>query len=216
MVHSDTTQSIQDFFAEEGKLLVFRKKDVILRPNETPSGVFFITRGYVKSYTLTNTGQTNLLIIYKAQELLPLGWAMGDHKVDCYYEAKTIVEGWSVPNILFQERLLRDPLLSERVTHQVLELMRLYSARIQTLEHRSARDRLAYYLSYLMERYGIARGEDVIIDAPITHQDLADSLNMSRETASREMEKLVRQGLIEQQSHLIVIKNYRQFKKTFE
>jgi hemerythrin-like metal-binding protein len=60
-------------------------------------------------------------------------------------------------------------------------------------------------LIYLAERFGQAHGKEVTIKAPITHQDLADSINMSRETASRALELLIEEKLFEQRDHTFVI-----------
>ena len=49
------------------------------------------------------------------------------------------------------------------------------------------------------------QGKQIIINAPITHQDIADSINMSRETASRALEQLFNSGLMGQKDHLFTV-----------
>jgi predicted transcriptional regulator len=54
-------------------------------------------------------------------------------------------------------------------------------------------------------RFGKTTLKGTLIEAPITHQDIADSLNMVRETVSRTIEKLIAQNLIEQINHSFVL-----------
>jgi len=62
-------------------------------------------------------------------------------------------------------------------------------------------------LIYLAERFGEAKGKEIAINVTITHHDLADSINMSRETASRSLELLFEEGLLSQDDHTFVIRD---------
>ena len=48
----------------------------------------------------------------------------------------------------------------------------------------------------LADRFGEKTKDGIRIKAPIRHQDIAESVNCSRETASRELAKLNKKGLI--------------------
>jgi CRP-like cAMP-binding protein len=47
----------------------------------------------------------------------------------------------------------------------------------------------------------------LVIDVPLRHQDIASSINASRETASRELAKLEQRGLIKTKQFLITLKD---------
>lgn len=97
--------------------------------------------------------------------------------------------------------------LSRETLSQTVNIISVYTQRIQTLEYRSARERVIAELIYLAERFGERHGKEIIVNAPITHQDIADSINMSRETASRALGLLFEEGLMGQKDHLFVIKD---------
>jgi len=44
-----------------------------------------------------------------------------------------------------------------------------------------------------------------VFKVPVTHQDIADSINTTRETASRALELLFKERLVEQKNHLFTI-----------
>lgn len=62
----------------------------------------------------------------------------------------------------------------------------------------TARGRIIAELISLAERFGESHGNRILIEAPITHQDIADSINMTRETASRALEQLFEERLMGQ------------------
>lgn len=95
--------------------------------------------------------------------------------------------------------------LSQEILKQTVDIITVYTQRIQTLEFRTARERIIAELLYLSERFGVRSGTEVLIDAPITHQDIADSINMTRETASRALELLFKEGLMGQKDHLFTV-----------
>ena len=60
---------------------------------------------------------------------------------------------------------------------------------------------------HMAKRFGDNKSGIVTILAPVTQKDIAYSIGMTRETASRQLSKLERKRLITYKGHLIVIKN---------
>jgi CRP-like cAMP-binding protein len=56
-------------------------------------------------------------------------------------------------------------------------------------------------------RFGKETEEGMVIEVPLRHQDIASSINASRETASREIAVLERKKLIENKRFYIVLKD---------
>ncbi len=88
---------------------------------------------------------------------------------------------------------------------QLINTFTVYAQRIQNLGYRLPRERVIACLLDLATRFGQSQGQSTIIEAPITHQDIADSINMTRETASRALELLFKDGLVAQKDHLFII-----------
>jgi CRP/FNR family transcriptional regulator len=103
--------------------------------------------------------------------------------------------------------------LTQEILNQAVNVIAIYTQRIQTLEFRSARGRVISEMLFMAERFGKPHGSEIIISAPITHQDISDSINMNRETASRALEQLIEEGLIGQTKHLFTIRNPEKLKE---
>ena len=184
----------------------YQKGETIINGVEEPKGIYLIKEGYVKAYSISTMGQSNLLIIHSTGDFIPLPWALdGEQSSDLYYEAMSnvIVIRSSKSNL--RSTMGKDPWLSQEVFKKAVSIIESYTKRIQTLEFRTAEGKVISELLNLAVRFGKTTLKGTLIEAPITHQDIADSLNMVRETVSRTIEKLIAQNLIEQINHSFVL-----------
>lgn len=195
-------ESIVAHFSD-GLLLHFAKNEIIIDDTDEPKGVYLIKKGFVKAYSISQAGHNNLLLIHEVDEFIPLPWALdGAHMTGLYYAAMTNVTVLRASKDKLRSAMGNNSWLSQEILRQAVNILTVYTQRIQTLEFRSAQGRIIAELLYLAKRFGRRIGKNILIDAPITHQDLADSINMSRETASRALEFLFKEGLVDQKNHL--------------
>ena len=89
----------------------------------------------------------------------------------------------------------------------MVELYLVYDARIANLEYRYAYDRIIAQLLLLTKHFGKKQSQGILIDIPIRHHDIADLVNATRETVSREIGKMERKELLWYKNHRIVIKS---------
>jgi CRP/FNR family transcriptional regulator len=201
------SESIISHFSE-GELTHFDKNDILVQGNEEPTAVFFIQSGYVKAYSISQGGQQNLLLIHGAHEIMPLPWALdGPQKLGIFYEAMSDVTASKTSKDYLRAAMGTNSWLAEQVLRQLVTTFTVYAQRIQSLGYRLPRERVIACLLDLATRFGSHLDKGVVIEAPITHQDIADSINMTRETASRVIEQLTKDGLVAQIDHLFVIKD---------
>lgn len=184
----------------------FKSGETIINGLDEPDGVYLIKDGFVKAHSVSESGMGNLLLIHEAGEFIPMPWALdGLHTTGLYYEAMTEVTVLRVPKNKLREAMGHNPWLSQEISKQTVRIITVYTQRIQALQFRSARGRIIAELLSLAERFGIRDKDSILIEAPITHQDLADLINMNRETASRALEILIKEGLIGQTDHLFTV-----------
>ena len=208
-IKKPSEESIVAHFSD-GILMHFSDGDTIINGLEDPEGVYLIKKGFVKAFSLSKAGLGNLLTIHQAGEFMPLPWALdGEHTTGLYYEAMSDVTVLRASKDKLRSAMGNNTWLSQEIMKQAVSIIGVYTQRIQTLEFRSARGRMIAELLYLAERFGEKHGKEVQINAPITHQDIADSINMTRETASRALEQLFEDGLIGQEDHLFTVLDYQ-------
>lgn len=199
------TAQLVDFFRTNGFRATYRKDDFIIRADETAPGVFYILEGLVKAYDFTRYGEENLLIIRKEHEVFPLIWAVTGQERQVMYRALTPTTTLRVGREEFVTFLRRSPEVLAPLMDMTIEMYRLHSERIINLEYRTVRERVISFLLTMAQRLGTDTPEGVLIEAPLRHQDIASSINASRETATRELLYLVRKGLIRKKGTNLVL-----------
>jgi len=198
--------SIKNHFTD-GVIRHFSKGETIVDGAEGPKGVYLIKKGFVKAFTITKTGEINLMLIHDEHEFIPLIWALdGAYTEGLFYEAMSDVTVLVTSKEKLRSAMDKNTWLSQEILKQSVDIITAYGKRIETLGMRTARERLIAELLNLTDTFGKTHGNKVLIDAPITHQDIADSINMTRETASRALGLLFDEGLVEQVDHLFTVR----------
>ncbi len=192
-----------DFFQSE-RQLVYKKGEVIIRPEDEPSGIYYISEGFVKAYAITKYGEENLLIIRKHGEVFPLIWAFtGTHR-EIFYEAMETSVLWRCSRESLMKFLDENPSVLHVLLDMAIEMYRIHSERVNNLEYRTVRERVVSFLLFLAQRFGRETKEGVILEIPIRRQDIAASINATRETTSRELTALTRKNLVQHNDYMVL------------
>lgn len=81
--------------------------------------------------------------------------------------------------------------------------------RIEHLSSENVYTRVISLLLYLAAHFGSSS----LVDLPLTHQEVASLTGSTRETVSRQIERLKKKRLITYKRHTIVIKNPKKLKR---
>ena len=207
------TAELVELFRTRGLKQTFRKGDFVIRPGDAPSGVFYIYKGLVKAYDITKYNEENLLIIRKADEIFPLIWAITGQERDVIYQALAPTTTWQLSREAFLDFISKEPEAMAPIVDMTIEMYRLHSERILNLEYRSVRERIISFLLTMSQRFGKQTADGVIIEVPLRHQDIASSINATRETTSRELSALERKGLLKNKQSMIVLYDVKGLRK---
>lgn len=207
---SERYEALKDTF-RRGRHLTFKKGEFIIRPGDTPPGVFFIESGLVKAYDITKYGEENLLVVRHEGEVFPLIWAVTGQERSVIYQAIAPTSMWRISRVDFLKEIEHpDNVLA--VLDMTIEMYRLHSERIINLEYRSVRERLISFMLTMSTRFGKEHPDGLMIDLPLRQQDIASSINSSRETTSRELSLLEKKGLIATNPQYIILKDVKKLK----
>ena len=191
----------------QGTRLTYKKGEFIIRPGETPSGIFYIESGLVKAYDITKYGEENLLIVRKEHEIFPLIWAITGQERHVIYEALAPTEVWRLNRKAYITYIEKNNEVLAPLLDMAVEMYRIHSERIINLEYRTVRERLISFLLSMADRFGKKIETGIEIQVPLKQQDIASSINASRETTSRELNMLDRKGYVNSGKAQIIIKD---------
>lgn len=189
--------SIKEFL-ERYPLASYGKGETILLKEVVPSHVFIVKTGVVKVSSISASGDEQAVSFDTEGELFPIGWAVGAiERTQYFYTALTKVTAYKVPRKDYQDYLATRP-HSMLVRYQELAA-RLVSMqeRINALQQPKASDKILHTLLYMAHRFGAKVSvKTARLKIPITQQELALFVGLTRETTSIELKKLEKAGLI--------------------
>lgn len=197
---------------ERGTRLSYKKGEYIVRPGESPSHIFYIKEGLVKAFNISKYGEENLLIIRKEHEIFPLIWAITGQGRSIIYQTLGPTTVYRIDRNDFNAYLRENPEALYPFIDLITEQYQMHSERILNLEYRSVRERLVSFLLTMALRFGKTTKNGILIDVPLKQQDIASSINASRETTSRELGVLERKGLVTNAQSYITIKDKKALK----
>ncbi|MCL6096835.1 MAG: Crp/Fnr family transcriptional regulator [Patescibacteria group bacterium] len=205
-------KNLVDFFLEQ-KPRSYKKGQIFLRPDDDRTEIFYLEKGFVKAYSLTEEGDQKTHIIFKKGDIFPLVSIFAPPAEDVFFETidETILRKLGKKGFL--DFIKKDNKFLFEVIEKIAALMRVYIDTIDSLEYIKADARIIDHLLFLSERFGKKQRKKILIQVPLTHKDIAESTAISRETASREIELLKRKKLIDNTSKHFIIKDIEKLKK---
>jgi CRP/FNR family transcriptional regulator, cyclic AMP receptor protein len=185
----------------------YKKGEMIIRADDDPMGIFYLKSGYVRQYTISKTGFELTLHILKPSAYFPIVWAINGTPNVYYFEALTPVEVGRAPrdqvvNFIKDKPVVIFELMSELVGEYAESL-----TRIEHLVFSDAYRRVISVLLYIAKHFGEKTPEGIIIDHRFTQQDIATLVGVARETASNELTRLDKKGLIKIVDHTLLFEN---------
>lgn len=171
-----------------------------------------IKTGYIKRYLITSDGSKGIQVIFGPNDIFPLTPVYKTtYQMDIYsgpeqyyYESMTDIEVFSISQIELQEALKTNPLIYKDLFYAAGLRLNSYIHRLESMSSRAANKKVAHQLAYLADTYGKISDEGIIITVPLTHQNLADILNLARETVTHCMTRLEEKGLIRANKNILV------------
>ncbi|MDB5175511.1 MAG: transcriptional regulator, Crp/Fnr family [Candidatus Saccharibacteria bacterium] len=183
-------------FFELGDLRSYEKGDWICG-NETGACDFihYIKYGYVKAYS--ETDKEHVHIIFDVNEIFPILKLDDSQDRRVRYGAISKVKIYNIHRDHVIQKIKSDLAFSNSVLASVLSLYRVQADRVDNLEHREAYQRVVNRILFLVARFGVQQEDgSYVLSRIFTHKLIANTLNLSRESVSREIMQLQELGLL--------------------
>ena len=195
----------------EERRLHYNKRQII-QSTDTQNKFSLVKKGYIKRYLITNTGSLGIEVIYGPGDVFPLtllfkkifGRDINDSPETYYYEAMTDVDICSIDADLLVDKINKNPLLYESLFMECGTRLHSTLNGLESLTLRTSYNRLAHQIVYLAGRFGKETSRGITLAIPLTHQDLANILGLTRETVSGNMIELRKKGLVKTGRHITI------------
>lgn len=185
----------------------YKKGEILIRADDDPQGIFCLTKGYVRQYTISKTGFELTLHILKPISYFPMVWAINGTPNVYYFEALTSVEVGRAPREQVVNFIKDKPVIIFELMSELLEDYAESLTRVEHLVFSDAYRRVISVLLYIVKHFGEETEKGVIVRHHFTQQDIATLVGIARGTASSEMVKLEKKGLIKYMDRDMLFEN---------
>lgn len=202
-----------DDFYKQFKIRSYKKGETLIRADDDPQGIFCLTKGYIRQYTISALGTELTLHILRPTSYFPMVWAINGTPNVYYFEALTEVEVGRAPRDEVVTFIKDKP---DIIFELMSELLEDYAETLKRVEHLVFSDayrRVISVLIYIAKHFGQKNTRGIIVKHRFTHQDVATLVGVARETASIEIVKLEKKGLIEFIDHSMLFNNIKKLER---
>jgi len=174
----------------------YRKGEVIFREGGIPTGIFYVKAGHVKKYKATPKGGEQIFYVCGEGELLGYPALLGE---EYYPDSAATLEDSEItfiPKENFLNVLRSSTVLSNTLLKALGHEFSVFINSMTNLATKTVRERLAYCLLILDEKYKTPGSPDIASDINLSRTDLANMVGTAKETLVRLLQEFNRLGLI--------------------
>jgi CRP-like cAMP-binding protein len=185
----------REFFSKF-PIKILKKGTVIIKPGEILDSVYFIARGNIKQYLITSSGAYVAVHVFSKGSYLPIALILGNRKSRYFFKtvSKTTVHVAESKEVV--RWLKKDPRVLYDLTCRLANGLDGMVSRLEGALEQDLHDRLLSLVKYFSVRFAKNGKIRHYIDIPLTHQELAGWLGVSRETVTRAMIQLEKEGIL--------------------
>ena len=197
----------------EARMGQYRRGDILFREGAVCNEILVITKGSVKVYRLSDEGRQQTLSILGAGDCFCLAPSFHEARypgtAQCLTDVRVLTLGRAQC-----VSLLRDaPELAAGVIRCLCHREAAMAALLETVSARQVQGRLVRVLLDLARSRGVSTDQGVLLDAGLTHDELAGCIGTAREVISRALEQLQREGLVRLGRRRLVLLNLPRLKE---
>jgi CRP-like cAMP-binding protein len=182
-------------FESTNRRRFYPKGSIIIMQGSTVDEVYLITKGLVRIYNIDASGNQHTVAFFSENHIMPTSWLLADPpKEGAYFFYQAIIDTSFYSVFRDDVRAYMD--MHIETCFMLLDVLtKSYvnsAARIQTLQRSNVSEKIDFIIYYIAQLYGTTKPSNKAVsevNAPITHQEIADLAGLTRESISRQMSK---------------------------
>lgn len=191
----------------------YKKNMVVFLEGEPLEAIHFIKSGRVKISKLAEDGREQIINILGEGDLFP---HMGLFEKVAYPATAEVIEDAELGVIRtaqFEDLLRQNPDLAVSMLRVMSKMLRGLQSTIRDLAFKDSFGRTASALLRLAREHGVQSPQGLRLNMPLTHQELANLVGVSRETVTRIISQFRKEKAVEMDRRGITIVNQEKLKR---
>lgn len=174
----------------------YKKGEFLFTPGDTAERLWIVNEGSVKVFRYTIDGKEQILYLLTEGDFLGDLNLFKENRYEYYASALESTRLCTLTRKNFQQILLEVPAINEKILAYAYDRISSLEKQIQTVTSKDVSLRLANFLLHFSRHFGIKKGDIIEITFPISREDIANYLGLTRETVSRQLSQFQQMDLI--------------------
>lgn len=175
---------------------IFPKGSVVFFENEPGQTFYIIESGFIKISLLSEGGKAKTLSILKKNdyfgEMAVLNGKYRSATAEALVDSRVLL----IYRKEFTEFIKKSPHLALNIIHTLSDRLREANRQIENLVFKDSQGKLVSTLLKLVEQFGEKKESTTVVNLSLTHQEISEMAGISRETVTRLISKLEKDGIL--------------------
>ena len=207
----------EELFKSQGEELTYKKGQMLVWRKESSDWVYFLKSGTVKAaFTLQDGTERILGYFIPGMTFAQMGSFFADPSATLEYEAISTVQVYRLPRTVFLDAVANMPEINKEYVDQILRGQIALIERIEYQGEKGIKGKLVKWLLFMQKYYCSSEAKSCTFDIPLTHETVANFLHATRESVSKNINQLRRDGYITVKAKHITINDIDKLRKYSE
>lgn len=199
---SNYSEHVEQLFAE-GRQRTYPKNQLIHYQGDPLSHIYLIKNGYIKAYTILDSGDTRTILLLGPGDIFPLSFSSSmdwtDYNIRYFYQTLCDTEVCVLPSDILKDKMDSDPEMLGTYMTYLAASNEAIMTQLEVMKNKKAIDKVEMLLPYLISKAGKQIKPDKYeLQLKMSHQEIADLSGVTRETTTTLIKELETRGVIDQ------------------
>ncbi len=181
----------------------YPKNQIICYQGDVLSSIYMVKKGYIKSYTILDSGDTRTMFILSPGDIFPIAFSLtldwDSYQLRYFYQSLTD----STLALLDHEALKKMIETNPQKANIYMEYMSATNKgimdQLEVMKNKTAKNKVSLLLPYLISKLGREVRPNIYeLKLKLSHQEIADLSGITRETTTALLKELEHEGVIRQ------------------
>lgn len=196
--------AIQELF-RESRERTYPKNQLIHYQGDPLSHIYMICEGYIKSYTILDSGDTRTILMLGPGDIFPLAFSSSmdwsSYTIRYFYQTLCETKLQVLPSSVLKEKIDADPRMLAAYMTYLSASNEAIMTQLEVMKNKKAIDKVQMLLPYLISKVGKEIKPGIYeLQLKLSHQEIADLSGVTRETTTTLIKDLEGRGIIDQSS----------------
>lgn len=205
------SDSVRELFEESSRSKKYPKNQIVFYQGDPLTNICLITKGYIKAYTILDSGDTRTLFLLGPGDIFPIAFSTNldwdSYNIRYFYQSINDVEIEMIEREVFKSKVDNDPNVMSIYLSYMAATNEATIHQLEMMKTKGAINKVAFLLPYLVKKLGHEIAPNTYqLNIKLSHQEIADLTGLTRETTTQQVKKLEKDGSIIQKRGTWIIK----------